>query len=319
MAQVNTVLGPVDTENLGVTLVHEHLVWGPAGWDKDSRYTFDYKTELEKAVQRLTELKQYGVQTFVDPCCIETGRNPEYAAEVSERTGVHVIYATGVYTEEMGMPGHFRRMDVDDLADLFVRDLTEGMAGTGIKAGIIKCATSAPITEHEEKALRAAARAAKATNTRIITHTSGGGTYGDRQVEVFLEEGLPPHHFAIGHSDDNANLKYHDSLLQQGCYVSFDRFGLEFTQPDRLRIAALAGLLAIGWGNRLLLSHDSVACFLGRRFEPPPDFASRIANWHPSHIFKNILPALKAAGVSQQTIDGLIRDNPRRYFEGSPN
>lgn len=102
-------------------------------------------------------------------------------------------------------------------------------------------------------------------------------------------------------------------MLERGCYLGFDRFGLEFLQPDRLRLAALIGLLGIGFHDRIVLSHDYVCCWRGRPLPLPPE---ALGKWHPTHVFKNIVPALRDAGVAQAKIDALLVDNPRRFFQG---
>ena len=316
MPTVTTVRGPVDTADLGVTLIHEHLLIGWPGWEKDPLTTFDRRGEIEKAVARLQELRGLGVQTFVDPCPVDIGRDVEFAAEVADRAGIHYVAATGMYKEELGMPTHFRQMSVDALAELYVREITEGIGGTGIRAGVIKVATAAPITAHEEKNLRAVARASKATDTRIITHTDNG-SYGLEQLDVMESEGLPPWHVMVGHSDGSADLAYHDALIRRRCYDGMDRFGLEFIHPDRLRVATLAGLLAIGYADRIMLSHDAVGCFLGRPRVLTPEQEALRARWNYTHIHREILPLLREAGVDEQKIDMMLRTNPRRFFEGA--
>jgi phosphotriesterase-related protein len=315
MTVVNGVLGPIDTADLGVTLIHEHLLIGWPGWEKDPLVSFDRRAEIDRAVELLQKLRSLGVQTFVDPCPIDIGRDVEFAAKVADRSGMHYIAASGMYKEELGMPTHFRQMDVDSLAELYVREITEGIGSTGIRAGVIKVATAAPITEHEQKNLRAAARAAKATNTRIITHTDAG-SYGPEQIDIVESEGLDPWHVMVGHSDGSADLAYHDTLIRRRCYDGMDRFGLEFVHPDRLRVATLAGLLAIGYADRIMLSHDAVGCFLGRPRVLTPEMERLRARWNYTHIHREILPLLREAGVREETIMTVLRDNPRRFFDG---
>lgn len=316
MPTVTSVLGPVDTADLGVTLIHEHLLIGWPGWEKDPLVSFDRRAQIDLAIERLQELRSLGVQTFVDPCPVDIGRDVEFAAEVAGRAGMHYIAATGMYKEELGMPTHFRQMDIDSLAELYVREITEGIGDTSIRAGVIKVATAAPITEHEQKNLRAAARAAKATDTRIITHTDAG-SFGPEQIDIVEEEGLAPWHVMVGHSDGSSDLAYHDTLIRRRCYDGMDRFGLEFVHPDRLRVATLAGLLAIGYADRIMLSHDAVGCFLGRLRVLTPQQEALRAKWNYTHIHREILPLLREAGVREETITTVLRDNPRRFFEGT--
>jgi phosphotriesterase-related protein len=105
-------------------------------------------------------------------------------------------------------------------------------------------------------------------------------------------------------------------MLDRGCYLGFDRFGLDLLHPDRLRLAALIGLVGIRFEQQLVLSHDSVACWKGKGM-PEMDAKMRklIENWTPTHIFKNIIPALKDAGVPERKVTAMMVENPRRYFE----
>src|SRR5260370_14446427 len=137
---INSVSGKCEARELGFTLIHEHLAAGMPGWEFDNS-SFDRKRELANVVERLKEIKALGASSFVDPCPMELGRNPEYAAEAPEQSGVRVIIATGVYNEALGFPTHFRMIGADDIAEIYVRELTEGIDHTGIKAGIIKTAT----------------------------------------------------------------------------------------------------------------------------------------------------------------------------------
>jgi phosphotriesterase-related protein len=203
----------------------------------------------------------------------------------------------------------------DEIADIYAAELTEGIGETGIKAGLIKAATGKDhITEYEEKCLRAAARASRRTGAPITTHTDDG-TMGREQIDIFASEGVDLSKVIIGHSCGSANLGYHTDMLDRGCYLGFDRFGLDFLHPDRLRLASLIGLVGIGFEKQIVLSHDSVACILGRGLGLPPEVMEKIKNWKPTHIFKNILPKLREAGVPQQKIETMMVENPRRYFE----
>ena len=129
----------------------------------------------------------------------------------------------------------------------------------------------------------------------------------ERVGQLFAEEGVSLDRVIIGHSCGSADLKYHADMLDRGCYLGFDRFGLDFIHPDRLRLAALIGLLGVGFEKQLVLSHDSVACWKGRGL---PDMDAKtlklIENWNPTHIFKNIVPALRKAGVTEEKIDALL-------------
>jgi phosphotriesterase-related protein len=317
---IQTVTGTCRAADLGRTLMHEHLIIGWPGWDTDTAAPrWDRGEAKRQCVDRLLELKELGVSALVDPCPIDLGRDVEFAAEVGQATGVHLVCATGLYKEESGAAPYYKFRAaftdaVSEMTEIFIKEVTEGIGSTGIKAGIIKVATGPhQITPYERSVIIAAARAHKHTGVPITTHTDEG-TMGREQLDIFAEEGVELSRVIVGHSCGTADLRYHVDLLDRGAYLGFDRFGLELLQPDRLRLGALIGLLGIGFERQIVLSHDSVWCWRGR---PLPIPAEQLApKWDPRHIFRHIIPALRDAGVAQAKIDALLVDNPRRYFEG---
>jgi len=316
---VNTVLGPRSTEELGITLMHEHLLIGFPGWQADvAAPPFARREALRRCIDRMEELKELGLRTLVDPCPIDLGRDVEFAAEVAQVTGVHIVCATGLYKEDQGAAAYFKLRSsfadaVAEMTEAFVKEITEGVGGTGIKPGVIKVATGeGRITPYEEVVLRAAARAHRATGVPITTHTESG-TMGPQQVDVLVDEQVDPKCVLVGHCCGNSDLRYHLSLLDRGCYVGFDRFGLEVFQPDRVRMAALLGLIGVGCDDRIVLSHDSVWCWLGRPLFLPEGIAD---NWNPTYVFRRIIPWLRESGVAESKIENLLVHNARRFFGG---
>jgi phosphotriesterase-related protein len=317
---VQTVTGPCRTAELGLTLMHEHLLIGWPGWDSDTAAArFDRGEAKRLCVDRMLELKSLGVSALVDPCPIDLGRDVELAAEVAQACGVHIVCATGLYKEESGAAPYFKFRGafadtVGEMVEIFVKEVTEGIGSTGIKAGVIKVATGPhQITPYERTVITAAARAHKATGVPITTHTDEG-TMGREQLAILVEEGVDPRRVIIGHSCGSADLRYHTDLLDRGAYLGFDRFGLELLHPDRLRLAALIGLLGIGFERQIVLSHDTVWCWRGRPLPVPAEQLAPL--WDPRHVLQHIVPALREAGVRQEKIDAMLVANPRRYFEG---
>jgi len=319
MAQaIQTVTGSCRPADLGLTLMHEHLLIGWPGWDADTAAApADRREEKRICIDHLQELKALGVSALVDPCPIDLGRDVELAAEVSQATGVHIVCATGLYKEEAGAAPYFKFRgalgdSTSEMVEIFIKEVTEGIGSTGIKAGVIKVATGPhQITPYERTVITAAARAHRATGAPITTHTDEG-TMGREQLEILAAEGVDPARVVIGHSCGSADLRYHLDLLDRGAYLGFDRFGLEILQPDRLRLAALIGLLGIGFERQIVLSHDTVWCWRGR---PLPVPAAQMAPlWDPRHVLQHIVPALRDAGVGQDKIDAMLVENPRRYF-----
>ena len=315
MKSINTVTGTTTAEQLGTTLMHEHLLIGWAGWELDcAAPKFERRAAFKNAVDRLKELKDLGLQSFVDPCPMDIGRDVNFMAEVAEASGVRIVCATGLYKEDLGNTAYFKQRSVDEIAEVYSSEITKGIGNSGIKAGIIKCATGkGQVTKYEENCLRAAARAHVRTGAPITTHTEDG-TMGREQLDIFASEGVDLQRVIIGHSCGSADLGYHRDMLGRGCFLGFDRFGLDFLHPDQLRLAALIGLLGVGYEKQIVLSHDSVWCWLGRGLDLPPETAKLVENWKPTHVFRNIVPALKRAGVSEEKIRAMLVDNPRRYF-----
>jgi phosphotriesterase-related protein len=315
MATVQTVLGPIDSAALGFTLMHEHVVVGMPGWNLDATQTTDRRQVIELASESLSELRALGVQSFVDPCPMELGRDVGILAEVAQRSGLNIICSTGLYNERSGIPVYMRSRSAEYLTDIYLKEIEEGIDGTGIRPGIIKCATGmGAIGEHEEKTLRAAARASRAAGLPITTHTDEG-TLGDRQCDIFESEGVDLRGVVIGHSCGTANLAYHVRLLDRGANLGFDRFGMDFIFPDKLRLASLIGLVGVGYAEQLVLSQDFVSCMLG--YSAGRSRAGTDRWGGRFFLVKEILPRLRAAGLSEEAIRTLTVDAPRRVFEAA--
>lgn len=323
--RVNTVLGPVSSADLGITLVHEHILYGYPGWEGDrSIAPFDHARYVESGVGLLRQLREMGVKTLVDATPLDGGRNIDVLKEVSEKSEVNIICSTGYYYEGEGAPAywHFHSMfgDVrEKLYELFLHEVTVGIGDSGARAGVLKVGTSkGAITDYEKLMLGAVARVQKETGVPIITHTQEG-TMGPEQAEFLTSAGANPKSIQIGHMSDNLDIAYQVRTLDHGVYVSWDRMGLEVLANcprDADRYPVLLDLIARGYCDRLLISHDTICSWLGRPPQVPEAAMPFIANWHPTHLFKNIIPALKRGGATEENIKTIIEDNPRRLFEG---
>jgi phosphotriesterase-related protein len=320
MGTIQTVTGAIEAEALGTTLMHEHLSIGWPGWEAEAVADRAARREYAKrCIASMEELKGHGLRALVDPCPIDLGRDVELMAEVAQATGVHIVCATGLYKEDEGAPVYFRFRThwgdaLGEMTDVFVRELSEGIGETRIRAGVIKVATGVgKITPYEEVVLRAAARAHKATGAPITTHTDQG-TMGPQQLDILTSEGVAPASIVIGHSCGQSDVHYHLQMLDRGATLGFDRFGLEILHPDRERLAVLIGLLGLGFERQIVLSHDTVWCWRGRAPKLPPDL---LPHWKPTHVFETIVPRLREAGVSDEKIRTMLVANPRRYFSGT--
>ncbi|WP_028314109.1 phosphotriesterase family protein [Desulfatibacillum aliphaticivorans] len=326
MATVNTVLGPISSDDLGVTLMHEHILYGYPGWDGDRTIApLDRQAIVAAGVETLKQLKdEYGLNSYVDATALDGGRMPDILKEVSEKSGVNIICSTGYYYEGEGSPTYWKfRSSLGDVSgelyDLFMTEVTEGIMDTGIKAGALKVGSSkGEITDYEKLMFQTAAKVSKETGVPIITHTQEG-TMGPEQAELLIAAGANPKQIQIGHMSDNTDINYQEETFKHGVYVSWDRMGLQGLvgcPMDAERIPVMIELIKKGYADKMMISHDFIITWLGRPLNLPEEALPLIANWHPSHLFKNIIPAFKEAGVTDEQINSIIKENPRRLFAG---
>jgi phosphotriesterase-related protein len=312
MPQVETLRGPIDTTQLGFTLMHEHVFTLSDGVNENFPSLWDEEQQTASAREKLRDMAGVGVRTMVDLSVLGNGRNIPLVQRVVGDIPLNVIVATGLYTYDE-VPRHFRSRDADYLADLFVRDIVEGIQGTNVKAAILKCATDKPgVTEGVEKVLRAAARAHRRTGVPISTHTHSPTKRGLEQQAIFKEEGVDLDRVVIGHSGDSEDIDYLQQLLKAGSYIGMDRFGVDVYLTTEKRVAVIARLCELGYAERMVLSHDA-SCYID--WFPMEAMQATVPNWHFRHISQDVLPALRAAGVSEEQIGLMTVGNPRRIFE----
>jgi phosphotriesterase-related protein len=310
MSTVQTALGPIATAELGPTLMHEHIVTRSPGVQENWPHLWDREAIVALAERKMADLHARGIRTIVDLTTVDLGRDIDLIAAVARRSRVQVIVATGVWW----MPQrYFSVHSIDDVAALFIRDITQGIGTSGIRAAIIKCATdTAGVTPVIENILRASARAQKATGVPISTHTWAAGRVGEVQQAIFAQEGVDLRRVIIGHSGDSDDLGYLRGLMERGSTIGMDRFGLDHFLPTEKRVEVLARLCAEGYAGRMVLSHDA-NCWSDMLSEE----AKRRTRprWHYNHISDDILPALRKAGVKDDQIEQMLVGNPRAIFE----
>jgi phosphotriesterase-related protein len=309
---VETMTGPIRTAELGFVLMHEHIIIRSEGLAKNFPQIWDPQTALDKALALLTALKARGVDTLVDLTVYGLGRDIPLLLPIVRQSGMQVIVATGIYTFN-DLPTYFRNRGPDQMAELFIRDVEAGIQGTGVKPAILKCATDAPgVTPGVEKVLRAVARAHLRTGLPINTHTHAATFRGLEQQALFAEESVDLSRVIIGHCGDSDDLTYLTRLLERGSYIGMDRFGLDTYLPEEKRIDTIARLCRMGWAERMVLSHDTMAYFDVYEMAA---MATERPKWHYFHLMDDILPKLLKAGVTEEQIALMTRENPRRIFE----
>ena len=318
MPTINSALGPLDTAVLGSTLSHEHVLVTSAGIGHIYPEFIDRQATIATGVAQLREAYAEGLRTIVDVTTIDLGRDIRLIEQVSRESGVQIVCATGTWLD---IPRVFWTATPDAIAELYVREIREGIEGTDIKAGIIKVANDVGGVTHEgEVVLRAAARAHKATGVPISTHTWAPGRVGEEQVHIFEEEGVDLDRVYVGHSNDTTDTGYLISLLEKGVWIGLDRYpgGTRDGTPDwRGRTETAKKLIDAGYGHRIMLGHDWATTVTIANRES--NEARRQAN-PDGYLFisRNVLPMLKELGATEDAVSQIMVNNPRRFFEGKP-
>lgn len=311
MSVVPSVTGPLDTSQLGFTYMHEHVIIGTPGLYEGHPQLWKAEEFRAKAVRKLTDARERGVRTMVDLTPSDFHRDVRFVREVAQQSGMQIIVAAGIYWKTTW---YFEGHPIEELQALLVHDITEGIQGTDIRAGILKAATDEPgVTETNERALRAVARAHRATGVPISTHTHAASKVGLKQQDVFAEEGIDLSRVVIGHSGDTTDIEYLEALIGRGSYVGMDRFGMHgfgFPGFDE-RVDTVARLCERGHADRVVLSHDAGCIF----DFAPEEMLDAFPQWNYATVVSEVLPALLARGVTQQQIDQMTVDNPRAIFE----
>jgi phosphotriesterase-related protein len=313
MAMVNTVLGTLDTRNLGFTLMHEHVI-SQGAVARNFPELFGPRF-LDKIVQGITEAREGGVNTIVDATTFDLGRDVSFLAEIAKRTGMNIIASSGWW---MNTPDYLGGHSPDLFADIFVREIEEGIAGTGIKAGILKSAADfGGITANGEIMLRAVARAHCRTGVPIMLHSYAPEHIARQQLAILKNEGVDLRRVVVDHVNDTRDMEYLNWILEQGCYLGMDRYpGLNLSAHARTE--TLKWLIDAGWTDRLLPSHD---CGLVNPLTfYPPDVQESIEKGNPYgylYLKKVVFVWLKEMGVDEAVLNNLCVNGPRRFFEGT--
>jgi phosphotriesterase-related protein len=323
--QVQTATGPVDTAALGQVLMHEHVfVLTP---DVQQNYPEEWGSEdarVSDAVAKLTALAATGVRTIVDPTVVGLGRYIPRIQRVAEQVDLNIVVATGCYTYK-DVPFFFHHrgpaLDAalgtsvpDPMVDMFVGDLEQGIAGTGVRAAFLKCAIDAPgLTTGVERVMRAVARAHGRTGAPITVHTHPGTRQGLAVQRVFAEEGVDPRRVVLGHSGDTTDADHLSELADAGFLLGMDRFGINLDTTFEARADIVVEMCRRGYAESMVLSQDA-ACYIDW---VDPAVMAMLTDWRYTHIHEDVLPYLREHGVTDEQIDTMLVANPRRYFENT--
>ncbi len=315
MSTVETVRGPVATSELGTTLMHEHLfvlqpealqnyghVWGESYWEEDVR--------VDDAIAKLRAAREAGIRTIVDPTAPGLGRCIPRIQRINAEVDLNIVVASGVYAF-LELPNFLHYRPPEAIAELFVREIREGIDDTGVRAAFLKCA----VEEHGivgdiPKILDAIALAAVDTGVPVMVHTNARAATGTLALAELTRRGVDPARIVVAHAGDSNDLEYLRTIGDTGASLGFDRFNIPHFNPDEDRLRTLLALLGEGYGDRIHLSHDA-ACFMDFMVGDPA-FADEQPDY--LHISRVILPQLRQAGVTEKEIDELMVANPQRFF-----
>lgn len=321
MAKVNTILGPVDVNDLGITLMHEHIlaVDPIMAWHFDD--WFNREIYVKHACRIIEDAKRLGVKTIVDQSTIDIFRWVDIMKEVAEKAEINLIMSTGFYYNDR--PVLFDK-DVSYIAELMIRELEHGIGKTGVKPAMIKCASYASgVNKNNEKILRATAMAHKATGAPIGTHSELETGY--IQQDIFESEGVALDRVIIGHLGDLDNAEYIDYMEKvgkRGSYLGMDRFGIDPIMPLDKRVETVAELCRRGFTEKVVLGHDYIVWADFKDSIPVHGCAFGDVDWNFllnhdvqfSYISKIVVPLLRKNGLSEEAIHTMLVDVPRRFF-----
>jgi phosphotriesterase-related protein len=311
MPEINSVLGPIDTNKLGFTLMHEHLMVGFHGIL--SEYPeFIVNNPLERIIARLKEAKAGGIDTIVDMTTTDLGRDINLMAEASRYSGVNIIACAGWWLE---VPHILKGITPNQMAKAFVREIEEGIAGTKIKVGVLKSASDLEgVTPSQEVVLRAVARAHKVTGVPIALHSYAQGQVAKQQLRILKEEGVDLRRVKVDHSNDTTDEEYLLWILEQGCFLGLDHYPGWMVSP-MARTKTMKALIDAGYAERLCPSHD---CSSAHVLPQGETLEQRESNNPLRYLYirKVVFPWLREMGVAESIISRLCIDGPRNFFEG---
>jgi phosphotriesterase-related protein len=315
---VETVRGPVDVARLGRTLMHEHIfvldpamlrsygtAWGAPYWDEDR--------EVAHAIRQLRRLRDAGFQTLVDPTVPGVGRYVPHLERVNADVDLNIVVATGHFAFAE-LPLFLRLRSAERIAELFVRDIREGVDGTGVKAAFLKFAVEElGLIGDVPLIVRAIALAHHETGVPIMVHTNAAARTGPIALEALRAHGVDPSRVVIAHAGDSDDLGYLRAIADTGAALGCDRLPGEHLLSLEARIRTLVALIGEGYADRIHLSHDA-ACFLDF-YAGDPEVAQMGLEGDYLFIWNTVVPALLDAGVTREQIDEILVRNPQRFFD----
>lgn len=297
---IRSVCGDISKEKLGVTMCHEHFIVDLSIVRKDGESKIE---TVEEVVPEIKKMMDLGAQSAIEVTTNDMYRDVKKLKEISEITKLNIVAATGFYLSEYH-PEWLTDASAEQIADVMVKDLTEGIDGSDIKAGVIGEIASSKdsFVGQEKKVLIASAIAHTRTGAAVTTHT--GKATAIETIETLLSNGVEPDKIVIGHQDLVDDTEYHLSLLKYGVNIGFDTCGKISYQSDEVRAMNIKKLIDAGYGDHIMLSND-----ISRR-----TYFTSYGKFGYTAVLERVVPLLKEYGCSQEDINKLLIDNPARIF-----
>jgi phosphotriesterase-related protein len=334
--QAQTVLGPVPAEELGLTLMHEHLLFDlrtlqaepgndqqrllasqPVNPSNRGALRFNpilvrdnlFHQDIDLAIKEVADFTNIGGRTLVDPTCHGMGRNPESLQAIAHASGLNIIMGSGYYIDD-ALHQDFAARKIDDIMGEIIFDIQSGVGPDRIKSGLIgEIGTSSPIRSNEEKSLRAAARAQAATGAPLMIHLDGWAREGQQAIDIALAEGVDPARIILCHMNPSyQDRDYQISLAEQGVFLEFDMFGNDHvypigaSPPEALVLSAISSLIENGWIKQILISQDVFLKMMLRMY----------GGYGYAHLFTNLPQFFADSGISKPMQKIIFGDNPAR-------
>ena len=319
--RVQTVLGPISGAAMGFTAPHEHILASSTGFMRLWPEQFGGREHfIGSAVERMKAARAAGIDTIVDCTTADLGRDVRLMQDVSRRSGVQIVAATGHW---LTPTPSFEARSADELAEFFTLEITRGIEDTGVRPGVIKAASEGDkMTPFQENVFRAAARASRRTGIPVTTHSDARRRGGERQAAIFEQEGLDPRMVCIGHSDESAEFDYLAGLARRGYTLGIDHLfyglsamggGTEGSPSWQGRVEMIRRLIDAGFNDRLFLAND---WFFALTIAPTGSNEALAERNPDGNLFnmRRTIPRLLELGVTPEQVRMITVANPRTFF-----
>lgn len=295
MKKVQTVLGSIPAEELGVTLPHIHIY---IGYARDPKDPTECLPDTEKNIKELESYKKVGGKSVVDGSPIQ---DVKVLADISKQSKVNIVSTTGLDWKDKSILDK----NIEEVASVLIRNVKEGVGNAGVKCGVLKSGASYNvITPIEERALKIVAKAQLETDAPIFLHTTIG-TMGTEMLEILNKEGVDLSRVMVGHIDRNPDIAYHREIAKLGANLLYDQISKVKYWPVGMTVDIFKKLVKEGFEEQIMLSLDFGHWTDLKAYGGGPGY---------TYILEKFIPRLKNEGFKETTIDNFMKSNPMRIL-----